>query len=275
MGLFIFITGLMIAGVTYAVTRSFRSPSTTDNTHTIHITLYEERLAELTDDRKAGRITKTDYEEAVTALKQQLLSDTSEERQKSATQPTNERWIVPWVIGYLPLMVIGLYLIYGEPRMVAPPAPASGINKAEMPAAILAMVNELKERIETHPEDAEAHAQLAQLYRMKGDLETSEALLRKALTLAPDNVGIQLDNIELTLINQNGVFSSDVQRQLMEILRTHPLHPRAMLLVAGMRRQQGDIKGAIIALEAYSALFEPESPERKEAQRYIDVLKSQ
>ncbi len=145
------VTALIIVSLAIILGSYWRKTDVTTPDRTdLNVRLYKHRLAELETDLNNGAVDKDLYDQAVSELKLQLLSDVPENQESRKIAPRRAKLTIVTTALLVPALSIGLYILLGNVGV------ATGkIDTATSQAApqIQDMIASLAERMESQPGD--------------------------------------------------------------------------------------------------------------------------
>jgi cytochrome c-type biogenesis protein CcmH len=157
------------------------------------------------------------------------------------------------------------YLMVGSPGAIdAASVAASAGDSASAPLAraeqqIGAMVDQLAERLKTHPEDAEGWQMLGRSYSVLGRSPEAAAAYRKAVALRPKD-GALLGELAfaLAMANQRS-FDGEPTALIEQALALSPDHPKVLALAGSAAFERKDYRGALKHWERLAQIEPPGS----------------
>jgi cytochrome c-type biogenesis protein CcmH len=159
------IFAVLTALVLYVLLRPLASGRASEASRAdFNATVYRDQLGEVESDRERGLIGEGDAEAARIEIARRLLATDAEE-QSSKVSPTHfrTRALATGLAVALPLLALGLYLVYGSPRIPDQPLTA----RLEDPASdknLEVLVARVEARLREHPEEAEGWEVIAPVY---------------------------------------------------------------------------------------------------------------
>jgi len=225
--------------------------------------VYRDQLGEIDSDRARGLIGDEEVEAARIEIARRLLAADSKsqgsDRAKSGGARARTAMIA--VGAALPLLALGVYLIYGSPRLPDQPLAARLADPAS-DRNLEALVARAEARLRQHPEEGEGWEAIAPVYlswRRYGD--AAEAYAQAIRLLGPSAKRFSGQAQAVVLAN-NGVVTEDARRALE---RAHELdqtliEPRILLAIA--KEQDGQFAAAIADWRAILASANSDAPWR-------------
>jgi cytochrome c-type biogenesis protein CcmH len=158
-------------------------------------------------------------------------------------------------VAVLMLAVLG-YWQTGSPSLARTGLGGSGVQAAAAPAApgasgasameqIAAMVDQLAERMKSHPDDAEGWTMLARSYTVLGRFGDALPAYRRALELVPNNATLLADYADAVAATKGSANNAESESLVERALRLDPNHIKALALAGTAAYDRGDFAGAI------------------------------
>jgi cytochrome c-type biogenesis protein CcmH len=208
--------------------------------------VYRDQLGEIDADRARGLIGESEAEAARIEIARRLLQADGKEHaaapEQTRARPARAATIV--VATLVPLLALGLYLLYGSPRLPDQPLEA----RLEDPANsqnLGALIARVEARLRQHPEEGEGWDVIAPVYLGAQRYQDAADAYGEAIRLlGPTAKRLSGQGQALVLAN-NGVVSDEAKSVLMRAIGLDPtlIEPRILLAIA--KEQDGDFKGAI------------------------------
>ncbi|PKO83392.1 MAG: c-type cytochrome biogenesis protein CcmI [Betaproteobacteria bacterium HGW-Betaproteobacteria-11] len=197
-------------------------------TSLLNARIHRDRLAELERDHANGLLSATDFAGAREELERQLLADTADETGEAAVAApeSGRRARLPILLALLlPLLAVGLYALLGTPGALAPQADRAQSADSEMEA----LVTQLAQKMEEHPDDPKGWVMLARSYKALGRWDDAERALARIPQVVNQDAGLLADLAEV-LAQKAGRFEGRPRELLGQALRLDPEAPQALLL---------------------------------------------
>jgi len=237
-----------------AATKAERAPEAFD------AAIYRDQLKEIESDRARGLIGDEEAEAARIEIARRLLAADSKTREEIAEAGSAAtRSALAGIAVALPLLAVGLYLLYGSPRLPDQPLAA----RLEDPANdqnLAALVAKVEARLRQHPEEGEGWEVIAPVYfSWQRYREAADAYTQAIRLLGESPKRLSGQGQALVLAN-NGVVTEDARRALERALELDPslVEPRILLAIA--KEQDGRFAEAIAAWRALLAAAPPDAP---------------
>jgi cytochrome c-type biogenesis protein CcmH len=208
--------------------------------------VYRDQLGEIEQDRARGLIGESEAEAARLEIARRLLQADSKEhaaaREQTRARPARAALVV--IAALVPLLALGLYLLYGSPRLPDQPLAA----RLEDPANsqnLAALVARVEARLREHPEEGEGWDVIAPVYLGAQRYQDAADAYGEAIRLlGPTAKRLSGQGQALVLAN-NGVVTEDARRLLDRAIELDASLIEPRILIAIAKEQDGDFAGAI------------------------------
>jgi cytochrome c-type biogenesis protein CcmH len=232
--------------------------------------VYRDQLGEIESDRARGLIGQAEAEAARIEVARRLLRADSKERvpDRAAKSSGAKTAATVGVALALPLLALGLYLVYGSPRLPDQPLAA----RLEDPASdknLEALVARVEARLREHPEEGEGWEVIAPVYMgWQRYSDAAEAYGQAIRLLGPSAKRLSGQGQALVLAN-NGVVTEDARRALERAAELDPtlVEPRILLAIA--KEQDGQFAAAVADWRALLAKETGDQPWREMVEKRI------
>jgi cytochrome c-type biogenesis protein CcmH len=128
---------------------------------------------------------------------------------------------------------------------VAASAAAPGASGASAIEQIAGMVNQLAERMKSHPDDAEGWTMLARSYTVLGRFDDALPAYRRAVELVPNSASLLADYADAVAATKGSANNPESEALVERALRLEPSHVKALALAGTAAYDRGDFAGAI------------------------------
>ena len=155
--------------------------------------------------------------------------------------------------------------------MGGPPAGGApaGMPQGQMPAQVMQMIGEYREKLAKNPDDVEANIGLGNLEFDSNQWEKAVEHYQKALDKSPGNADVRVDMaVAYHNLGQNDKAKAEMER----VTKEHPDHRNAWLNLGVVCSDMGDKAGAIKSWEQYLKL-EPNGPHSASIRAQIEDMK--
>jgi cytochrome c-type biogenesis protein CcmH len=258
------IFAVLTAVVLYVLLRPLAGGSGDEGSRAaFNATVYRDQLGEVQSDRERGLIGEGDAEAARIEIARRLLA-TDTEGEGASASPTQSplRALTVGLAVALPLAALGLYLIYGSPRLPDQPLiahlqdPASDKN-------LEALVARVEARLREHPEEGEGWEVIAPVYMGWRRYADAAEAYRQSIRLLGESPKRLASYGQALVLANNGVVTEDARQALERALVLDPnlIEPRLVLIIA--KEQDGQFAAAIQDWRALLAKAPANAPWRK------------
>lgn len=224
----------------------------------LNIAVYRDQLRELDADVRAGTLSAGQYENAKKELEARMLEDLNA-ADTAAKQPKRER-ITAIVLGLsLPLCAVALYLVVGNPQVLAPELAASDSAHEVTPQQIEEMVQRLAARLESNPDNAEGWVMLARSYSVLGRFEQAAAAYANAVKRLPEDAQLLVDYADALGMAQGRRLEGEPEKLVLRALRIEPNNIKALALAGSAAFERKDYAAAVDYWQKILGLLPPES----------------
>jgi cytochrome c-type biogenesis protein CcmH len=208
--------------------------------------VYRDQLNEIESDRARGLIGEGEAEAARIEIARRLLAADGRERQShpSVTSDARARAALIGVAFVVPLLALGLYIVYGSPRLPDQPL-AARLQDPASEQNLAALVARVEARLRGHPEEGEGWEVIAPVYlswRRYNDAADAYSQAIRLLGESPKRLSGQ--GQALVLANDGAVTerARRVLERALELDRTL-IEPRILLAIA--KEQDGRLTEAV------------------------------
>jgi cytochrome c-type biogenesis protein CcmH len=221
-----------------------RADASDTDRNALNLAIHRERLAALKAELHAQRLSRNEYELALTELEADLAEDLSAHR---AVASARGRWAAALLVVLLPAFSLGLYWRLGGSSLVPElqrTAGSAGQAEGSLPA-VEDLIAGLEARLAREPTNVEGRRLLGRSYLRLQRFDQAVAVLGQARQLAPDNLDISTDYAEALAFSRGGDFVGEPQALIETVLGARPEHPQARFLAGVAAFQGADYASAI------------------------------
>jgi cytochrome c-type biogenesis protein CcmH len=264
------IFAVLTALVLYVLLRPIaRGDASEESRAAFNATVYRDQLGEVESDRERGLIGEGDAEAARIEIARRLLATGTEEQgsKLSPTHPPTKALAVGLAVA-LPLLALGLYLVYGSPRL--PDQPLT--SRLEDPASdknLEVLVARVEARLREHPEEGEGWEVIAPVYLGWRRYTDAAEAYRQSIRLLGESPQRLSGYGQALVLANDGVVSEDARAALERAIALDPnlIEPRLVLIIA--KEQDGKVAAAADAWRALLATAPADAPWRKLAEQRL------
>ena len=237
-----------------------------------HVTVYREQLAELERELTQGSLDQQGFNLSQQELTQRLMED-SPVAATAATPvaaPAHTKLMISLVSLTTPVLAFVIYFNIGTPIALAPPllAQANGEERIT-PEKLEAMAEQLSQRLEKEPQNAQAWVILGRIQRALARNEEADAALQKALALEWNN-DVTIERAGVLVQKNNGSFKGEPWAIINSVLKSDPQNSNALLLAGSAAFSESRFKDALVYWEKVYGLLPASSPDRRGLAEAID-----
>ncbi|HEY6920931.1 MAG TPA: c-type cytochrome biogenesis protein CcmI, partial [Methyloceanibacter sp.] len=198
-----------------------------------------------------------------------LRADSKERASDRAAKSSSAKIVATLVVALaLPVLALGLYLVYGSPRLPDQPL-AARLEDPGSDRNLEALVARVEARLREHPEEGEGWEVIAPVYLGWGRYSDAARAYGEAIRLlGPSAKRLSGQGQALVLAN-NGVVTEEARRALDQALELDStlVEPRILLTIA--KEQDGQFAAAIADWKALLAKQQGDAPWRETVEKRI------
>jgi cytochrome c-type biogenesis protein CcmH len=275
MSLFIFFAILIIGtAVLILVLPLLRSKSKPILEHSnSNLLILKENLQTLEEELKSGLISSEQFHFQKNEIEKRTVDEVIRVKQTLEPIQHESKWLNYGFIFGIPLTVIGLYFILGNPA-------ALFVQKDPQAVQIEAMVSELESKLKEDPNNAQGWKFLGRSYAAMNRLPEAKIAYQKAVKLDPRNDDLLADLADLVAF-QNKSLNSESLGYIDQALQINPKNPKALALKGTALFDQKNYQAAIAQWNLAILALGKENPEFvtglqesiKDAQEQINIAK--
>jgi cytochrome c-type biogenesis protein CcmH len=236
------------------------------------IALYRDQKQALDAECADGVITPAERDTAVAELARRLGDELAVAPGATAGGSGERRaWVVSLALLLLvPSAAVVLYARLGNPNASAVSAAASDASQGhEMSESqITAMVENLAQRLQAHPDEAEGWVLLARSYAALGRYAEAAKAYARADALIPDNADLLADYADALAMAQGKQLAGKPAELARRALTLDPQHRKALALSATAAMEAHDLDGAL----TYWRRLLAQLPEGSEDARQVGAI---
>jgi cytochrome c-type biogenesis protein CcmH len=192
----------------------------------LNTTIYQEELAKLEHDQRAGLLSPADLTQARDELVSRYLQDTRPTQTQSpasgasAASARTTRWLLMLL---LPISAASMYGFWGQPwALIWTPEAAKAGAATMSPADIDRMVATLAAKVAQDPANLEGLAMLVRSYKTLGRMQEAEQAYDRSALHLQRNAAMLSDYADVAAANAQGVFTGKPQQLIDQALRLDP-----------------------------------------------------
>ena len=243
------------------------------------ISVYRDQKLALDAECADGVITAAERDAAVTELARRLGDEVATVRSAQTDQRGQRRaWFAAAALLLLiPSAAVVLYTRLGNPAAGDPAQAAAmaGRNPHEIAdTQIVAMVDNLAQRLKARPDDADGWALLARSYQALGRFPEAADAYAHADALIPDNAVLLADYADVLAMAQGRKLAGKPAALAQRALAIDPNHRKALALAATAALEARDLDGALAYWRRLLAQFPQASDDAKQVTAIIAEIES-
>jgi cytochrome c-type biogenesis protein CcmH len=192
------------------------------------LAVYRDQLAELGEERRAGRLAEQQYAQARSELENRLI-DEMPDADASAPPPQRSFRAAAVAAGVvLPASALVVYLALGNPAAVdlATADGAHGLGQQQVDA----MISRLEARLERNPQDAKGWVMLARAQAVLGRFDRASAAYAQSVALFPEDAQLLADYADALGMAQGRRLDGEPEMLVARALRADPDNAKALSL---------------------------------------------
>lgn len=237
--------------------------------------VYRDQLDEIESDRARGLIGEEEAESARIEISRRLLAADSKARAaaRGGTGGSRARAAMIGVALALPLLALGLYIIYGAPRLPDQPL-AARLQDPANDQNLAALVAKVEARLRAHPEEGEGWDVIAPVYFNWRRYNDAADAYANAIRLLGESAKRLSGHGQALVLAKNGVVTEDARRALERALELDQalIEPRILLAIA--KEQDGKFAEAIEDWRALLAQADANAPWRAMVEARIEAAEA-
>lgn len=226
-----------------------------------HVTVYREQLAELERELAQGSLDQQGFDISQQELTQRLMEDAPAAAPSTPVSVSQPKGLMAVLALLVPVTAFVLYFFVGTP-VALDPALLSQANGEEQitPQKLETMAEQLNQRLEKEPQNAEAWVMLGRIQRALQRYELADAALQKALALER-NDDVLIERAEVLAQKNNGSFKGEPWAIIHSVLKADPQNGNALLLAGSAAFSESRFKDALTYWEKVQGLLPATSPD--------------
>ncbi len=218
--------------------------------------VYRDQLEEIDSDRARGLIPESEAEAARIEVVRRLLTADAKKSGKGGTRDGGRpaRAAMIGMALALPLAVLGVYLLYGSPRLPDQPL-AARLQEPVDGQNIAALVARVEARLRAHPEEGEGWDAIAPIYMSARSYNAAAEAYSQAIRLLGASAKRLSGYGQALVLEKDGVVSEQARTMLERALALDATLMEPRILIAIAKEQDGEYGAAI---EDWRGLLERE-----------------
>jgi cytochrome c-type biogenesis protein CcmH len=270
--IFAALTVLVLAVLLWPLVASKREPAMQG----FDAAVYRDQLAEIESDRARGLIGDKEAEAARIEISRRLLAADSKSRAAAGakTGGSGGKAAIIGIALALPLLAVGLYLLYGSPRLPDQPL-AARLQDPANEQNLAALVAKVEARLREHPEEGEGWDVIAPVYLTWRRYNDAADAYARAIRLLGESAKRLSGRGQALVLANNGVVTEEARQALERALDLDQtlIEPRILLAIA--KEQDGKFAEAIAEWRALLAKADANAPWRAMVEARIEAAEAQ
>jgi len=187
-----------------------------------NLLILQESLANLEKEFQDGLLTAEQYAVQKTEIEMRTVEEVVNVKDVKSPLQKQSRWLSFGLIIAIPLAVVGLYLILGNPAAIF-------VEKDPQAKQIEEMVSQLERKLKAEPTNVDGWMFLGRSYAAMNRLPEAKMAYQKAIALDPKNDYLLADLADLTAF-QNKSINAEALGYLDQALLINPKNAKALAL---------------------------------------------
>lgn len=235
-----------------------------------HVAVYREQVADLERELAHGSLDQAGFDLSHEELTQRLLEDAPPPTPTVVNTPTRPKWLMGSLALAVPLIAFSMYFVVGTPMALDPNLAAQSQGDEQItPERLAAMAEQLSQRLEKEPNNAEGWVMLGRIERALARYDEADVALQKALALSR-NDDVMIERAELLAQKNMGEFKGEPWAIINKVLKSDPNNGNALLLAGSAAFSEGRFKEALAYWEKVRTLLPASSPDMPALAEAID-----
>jgi len=222
-----------------------------DDLRAANVLIYQDQLKEMEADLKNGLVGEDQYQQDKEELERRLLEDIKTPGHESSSSRSTRKFA--YGVGMaIPVCVVALYFVIGNPKGLSPPrataeiaSPATQQGGPMSNQQIAANVEKLAKRLEQNPNDAQGWLMLARSYTLMERFADAASAYEHATALNASDASIWADYAEASAMANGQRLGGKPTEAINRALQIDPKNQKALDLAGSAAYQAGDYKKAI------------------------------
>jgi len=223
-------------------------PAAAPDSDAAAIAVYRDQKQALDSDFANGSLTAAERDAAVLELSRRLGEEVDAPKKTGPQhRPMPRAWPVAIALfALIPLAAVMLYVRLGNPDATALATAGNARAGHELTdAQIVAMVEQLAQRMKSRPDDPQGWILLARSYAAMGRFPESVDAYSHAAALVPDDAALLADYADALAVAQGKNLAGKPTELVTRALTIDPKNPKALALAATAALDAGDPDRAI------------------------------
>jgi cytochrome c-type biogenesis protein CcmH len=231
--------------------------------------VYRDQLGEVESDRERGLIGEKEAEAARIEIARRLLAADAREREGKTTEHRDLiRPVTVAVAVALPLLALGLYLVYGSPKLPDQPL-AARLEDNGKEQALEVLVARVEARLREHPEEGEGWEAIAPVYMAWRRYADAAEAYGQAVRLLGETPKRLVGQGQALVLANDGIVTEPARAALESALALDAEQVQARILLVVAKEQDGKLDEAIAGWKALLDKAPSDAPWRKSVEQRL------
>lgn len=208
----------------------------------LNVALYEERVAELEAQVAAGEISTQQRDASLEEASRLLLEDTAQADNRQGQKKRGGPWVLIVSAGILPVVVVGLYLSWGNPAGLAL---YRELQDSPEPSSLDDMINRMQRITEVQPQNGEAWYMLGRAYISAQQPEEAVQAFGNSLERLGERPEVLAQLAQARFFAAGNELDTEAVAALDKALELDPDEPTALGLLGIAAFEAEDYSGAV------------------------------
>lgn len=249
----------------------------------LNVQIFEARIAELLDDKKANKIDDTTFTAHQAELKRQLIAAQTYQENYPAVSKKSRFIVMVWI----PILAVLAYFmtedrtpvlkLWAAQDSVGQVADDLLTGKIDTPPDwakqdSIALISAMQTNVYQHAYDPDRWMRLSELFlALDAQPQAVEALAR-AYRLNPTDSQIAMTYAQTSFFANNGVLDNTAKNAVLDILKSTPDHEGALMMMAMGEMRAGNLDAAKAWIARLRSNVATKSGDRSQALQSLDEL---
>jgi cytochrome c-type biogenesis protein CcmH len=228
--------------------------------------VYRDQKRQLDDDLAAGAIPASEHAAAQEELVHRLGAEIAKQPSATAAGATRTPWIaIVVLVAVVPVTSVLLYQILGNPAAISVQTARPQFTEKD----VRAMVEQLAQRMQTHPEDPKGWMLLARSYAALGRYSEAVAAFAEAAKRSPDDAQLYADWADAAAMAQQRKLAGKPEELIARALAIDPNNRKALALSATALLERGNVDASLARWRELRQKIASDSDEAREIDKVI------
>jgi cytochrome c-type biogenesis protein CcmH len=219
-----------------------------DDTRVLNVEIARDRLAELEKAKEAGDLSDEEFEQGKQDLQLALAHDLEGAESQRPAKGGSGRGALVASIVLVPLITVPLYFEIGSPQLITNPPGSpqlAGQQATDSLPPLDQLADQLRERMEENPENAEGWFLLGRTYMRLSNYAGATEAFEQVVRLMPDEPAGLLSLADAMIMRDEMQTSPTAMALLEKTLRIDPENVTALWLLGNAAYDNGAVSGAL------------------------------